>query len=485
MSTSSAKTVKLRLTAWDHMSKTEVCSHQNAPTLDLTLKLRKRWCDVMDYLSKKWGKVSDLQNRLQIFFVQDDFDHGVDCLADPTLHVGRSLGNHPALVSSSSSVIPVVELYYHLRPVTTLTSVPNSSPRSTPRPQSFESTDPTLQATCELANYSTIPPPHPRDLPPPQLLNGSHSIPPQSRKRPLSPEGHPEQKTRRLNPAPPLSSGMSSQIIYQSGPLEILNLPLFLNQNSPSSFLPPPPPLQKLAPAADWCDGVEKIGSFGDDGLHQDSNLQLAFIRDGLQAIADSPLSSLPPLDGTIDVPGHAPQIDHLELSHQFSSDTIAHFIDVMQEGEAETGDPPPTKGLTLEGFAEKVSRHAPSSCGSDSELSNLQVPALRSASYAASSLSSLAPPAIRLSPDQGSQGSVVESETIQDSEDSSLRPQQQQSQPTLPSGGSNGDGGSQSRLSIGIPRAIMRRSSRKPHLRRINPTLIGPLSGPSTGLWG
>jgi hypothetical protein len=484
------------------MSKTEICSHQNAPTLDLTLKIKKRWSDVVDYLSKKWGDVKNLQNRLQIFFVQANCDHGIDCLADPSVAVGRSLGTHPALLASSSSSIPVIELYYHLRPAAPLVSDPSSSsPRPMPRPQAFPSTDPTLQASYEAAYHSAIPPSRPtllsRDSGS-RPLQANEVTPPQTRngKRALSPDCAAQLKAKpRLDTAsasslaPPSLRINNPQMKFQSGPLEILNLPLFLNQSSPSSF--PPPPLPTQRPPTDWSDGVQRIGNdFNGCDLRQDSNLQLAFIRDGLQAIADSPLSSLPPLDGTMDAPGSASQqtsglhSDHLEISPQFSSDTIAHFLDVMQEGEDQGPDTvsmqPP---LTLEGFAEKVSRTVPSACGSDSELSNYQATS-RSVPL------SLPPQVTRTSPDPSSQVSLIESETIQDSEgDSQQRPHQQPqlANSSRAASSSGGEGGSQaaSHLSVGIPQEIMKRSQRKPHLRRINPTLIGPLAGPSSRLWG
>lgn len=41
------------------------------------------------------------------------------------------------------------------------------------------------------------------------------------------------------------------------------------------------------------------------------------------------------------------------------------------------------------------------------------------------------------------------------------------------------------SKFSIGIPKEIMKVNKRKPHLKRINPTYIGPISQTTTNLWG
>jgi hypothetical protein len=511
---STAKTIKLRLIAWDPKSKSEICSYQNAPTLDLTLKVKKKWSDVVQYLLKKWGDVHDLQQRLQIFLLSPNQPNQknkitemqgttVDCLTDLSRSVGQSVSCHPSFLLSSLEV-PVIELFYHLRspsprPSSFSSSVPLTS-------NSFASTDPTLDAFCEMGEFfdpPTLLPPCNRH---PQYTS-SYSGSRIGKRSPPEEDRTMERSVRQKQP----------ESNFQPRPLEILNLPLFLNKNTPPMAMS----------HSDQDDAFHT--SVVDDFPRESDSVQLAFIRDGLQAIVDSPLSSLPPLDSTLEpstnsfkmFPSSSPVASslfphqtydpnlHHEMPPQFSSDTIAHLIDVMKDTDTSVQLTSPTKlnekepvtttrphspnpasepsallnsiaasfKTPLETIPEKnsgscyspTSNFPSSSCESDSELSNSA--AKRHALF----LPSRPRPS---SPDQSSQLSLVESETIQDSDGDA------HCQSKVPSHSHTGNGVSSteihgsglSHLSIGIPKEIMRANRRKPHLRRINPTLVGPL---------
>jgi hypothetical protein len=530
-SSTPAKTIKLRLLAWDPESKAEICSYQNAPTLDLTLKLKKKWSDVVQYLLKKWGDVRDLQQRLQIFllspnqtknpkvgFVEKQHSSSVDCLVDISISVGQTICGHPAFLLSSLAV-PVIELYYHLKPF------PPSIPTTTPSVSNFFiSTDPTLDAFCEMGEFFNPPNRLPQFTSPTSV--------PRNGKR-LSPE---EDQASERSVRQRLGSEKQPDRNFQTRPLEIFNLPLFLNPNTP-------PPMAMSSSSSTPSDPTDHFNSSLVEDFPRDSDsMQLAFIRDGLQAIVDTPLSTLPPLDCTLDSspssfkllpppsspasppphPNHQtydPNL-HLEMSPQFSSDTIAHLIDVMQDTETsnhtqhnsspnrdegkvtlttvQPHSPRPTPSSSsllhsiaasfkppLETIPEKnsgscyspTSNFPSSSCESDSDRSNSAAKHLHAP---------FLPPYVRpSSPDQSSHLSLVESETIQDSDGDahfhSQAPSHSNSHPH--SQHSEEINSSVSHLSVGIPKAIMRANKRKPHLRRINPTLVGPLvSSPSSG---
>lgn len=475
------------------MSKNEICSYQNAPTLDLTLKLKKKWSDVMAYLSKKWGDVNNLQNRLQIFLYHEGKDkEGMNCLADLSLSVGNSLGKHPALMTSTS-VVPLIELHYHLKPLVDTESYLNTIQGL----KSIPSTDPTLEAFCDLVKDQKVPPLYPSSTP---SQAGKRSALSQESSRSV------KQKVDVKNP----DSGR-----FQHGSLEILNLPLFLNHNLSTSPTPPPAAIPN------------------DDQNPDYDDAELEFLRDGLQAIADTPLSTLPAFDVTNDaskmyskVVATAPSTNrstqseiNLEMAPQFSSDTIAHLLDVMQDtvdspveldsesganSESDVGEVfgvqrrgSPIDPLTssrsgyfktqLETIPEKnailgsfPTLDIPITSESDSELSNYK------AQYNSQPLFSSHPS--RASPDQSSQISLVESETIQDSDGDAARFAAKTS--PVRHKHSNADNSTTayqtvSNFSIGIPKGIMKANKRKPHLKRINPTLISPLPSSQTiGSW-
>lgn len=61
------KPIKLRLIPWDNTSKDEVTGAGHIARLDLTLKSKKNWNNVIQHLVKKWIGIADISLRLQIF----------------------------------------------------------------------------------------------------------------------------------------------------------------------------------------------------------------------------------------------------------------------------------------------------------------------------------------------------------------------------------------------------------------------------------
>mmetsp|Transcript_23211 Transcript_23211/g.34066 ORF Transcript_23211/g.34066 Transcript_23211/m.34066 type:complete len:618 (+) Transcript_23211:192-2045(+) len=115
---SKCKNIKLRLISWDAASKSEVLGASHAPTLDLTLKAKKNWGNVVNYLVKKWKGVNDVATRLQIFSVDSHGKPNTDYVSSfSSLTVGNSLCNHPVLAGKSltADFTPMVALYYHLK----------------------------------------------------------------------------------------------------------------------------------------------------------------------------------------------------------------------------------------------------------------------------------------------------------------------------------------------------------------------------------